>query len=35
MEQTFALSAGEGETGHVLTCQSRRTSPAVTVDYDD
>ncbi|MEU6138568.1 fatty acid desaturase [Nocardioides sp. NPDC047086] len=35
MEQNFALSPAEVETGHVLTCQSRPTTPTVTVDYDD
>ncbi|MET8523692.1 fatty acid desaturase [Nocardioides sp. NPDC004968] len=35
MEQNFALSSAEVETGHVLTCQSRPTTPMVAVDYDD
>jgi ferredoxin len=35
MEQNFALSPADVETGHVLTCQSHPTSPSVTVDYDD
>lgn len=35
MEQNFALSAADVEVGRVLTCQSRPTTPQVTVDYDD
>lgn len=34
MEQNFALSSDEVESGHVLTCQSHPTSPSVTVDYE-
>nr|WP_255375526.1 2Fe-2S iron-sulfur cluster-binding protein [Saccharomonospora sp. CUA-673] len=34
MEQNFALSSADVEAGHVLTCQSRPTTPSVAVDYD-
>ncbi|MCR1785819.1 fatty acid desaturase [Nocardioides carbamazepini] len=34
MEQNFALSAADLQAGHVLTCQSRPTTPSVAVDYD-
>jgi ferredoxin-NADP reductase/fatty acid desaturase len=34
MEQNFALSPAAVEEGYVLTCQSRPTTPSVTVDYD-
>ncbi|UXA21041.1 fatty acid desaturase [Mycobacterium sp. SMC-4] len=34
MDQNFALDAAEVEAGYILTCQSRPTTTAVTVDYD-
>lgn len=34
MAENFALEPDEIERGYVLTCQSRPTSPAVTIDYD-
>lgn len=34
MEQNFALNSAEVQAGFVLTCQSRPTTPTVTVDYD-
>ncbi|MCQ1952457.1 1,2-phenylacetyl-CoA epoxidase subunit PaaE [Arthrobacter sp. zg-Y238] len=34
MEENYALEPEELERGYVLTCQSRPTSPEVTVDYD-
>ncbi|WP_107704604.1 fatty acid desaturase [Nocardioides allogilvus] len=34
MEQNFALSPAVVEEGYVLTCQSRPTTPSVSVDYD-
>lgn len=34
MEENYALEPDEIEKGYVLTCQTRPTSPAVTVDYD-
>lgn len=34
MEQNYALDADELAAGYVLTCQSRPTSPVVTLDYD-
>lgn len=34
MEQNFALSQADIGAGYVLTCQSRPTTPSVTVDYD-
>ncbi|OMH29326.1 phenylacetic acid degradation protein [Tersicoccus phoenicis] len=34
MDENYALEADEVERGYVLTCQSRPTSDAVTVDYD-
>ena len=34
MEENYALEPDELEKGYVLTCQSRPTSPDVTVDYD-
>ena len=34
MEQNFALEADEVESGYVLTCQSRPTSPKVSLDFD-
>ena len=34
MEENYALEPEELERGYILTCQSRPTSGAVTVDYD-
>lgn len=34
MEQNFALPAAEVEAGVVLTCQSRPSTPSISVDYD-
>ena len=34
MEENYALEPDELANGYVLTCQSRPTSPEVTVDYD-
>jgi ring-1,2-phenylacetyl-CoA epoxidase subunit PaaE len=34
MEENYALEPDELAKGYVLTCQSRPTSPEVTVDYD-
>ncbi|MGP9501470.1 1,2-phenylacetyl-CoA epoxidase subunit PaaE [Specibacter sp. AOP5-B1-6] len=34
MEENYALEPEELERGYVLTCQSRPTTPAVSVDYD-
>ncbi|NVM93443.1 1,2-phenylacetyl-CoA epoxidase subunit PaaE [Arthrobacter wenxiniae] len=34
MEENYALEPDEIENGYVLTCQSRPTTPEVTVDYD-
>ncbi|WP_328810526.1 fatty acid desaturase [Rhodococcus sp. NBC_00294] len=34
MEQNYALTDDEVDAGWVLTCQSRPSSPAVTIDYD-
>jgi fatty acid desaturase len=34
MGQNFALGRAELDAGYVLTCQSRPTSPTVSVDYD-
>ena len=34
MEENYALEPDELAAGYVLTCQSRPTSPAVSVDYD-
>jgi len=34
MEQNFALPRSDVNADYVLTCQSRPTSPTVTVDYD-
>ncbi|WP_026552123.1 1,2-phenylacetyl-CoA epoxidase subunit PaaE [Arthrobacter sp. H20] len=34
MEENYALEPDEIEKGYVLTCQSRPTSEAVSVDYD-
>ena len=34
MEENYALESDEVEKGYILTCQSRPTSPGVTVDYD-
>lgn len=34
MEENYALEPEEIEAGYVLSCQSRPTSPEVTVDYD-
>ena len=34
MEENYALEPDEIEKGYILTCQSRPTSPEVTVDYD-
>ena len=34
MDENYALEPDELEMGYVLTCQSRPTSPDVTVDYD-
>jgi ring-1,2-phenylacetyl-CoA epoxidase subunit PaaE len=34
MDQNFALSRADLDAGYVLTCQSRPTSPTVTIDYD-
>ncbi|ALE07174.1 phenylacetic acid degradation protein [Arthrobacter sp. ERGS1:01] len=34
MEENYALEPDEVDAGYVLTCQSRPTTDAVTVDYD-
>ncbi|WP_439030999.1 fatty acid desaturase [Gordonia terrae] len=34
MEQNFALSDAQMKAGYVLTCQSRPTTPSVTVEYE-
>lgn len=34
MEENYALEPDEVANGYVLTCQSRPTTPEVTVDYD-
>ncbi|MCQ9165079.1 MULTISPECIES: 1,2-phenylacetyl-CoA epoxidase subunit PaaE [unclassified Arthrobacter] len=34
MDENYALEPDEIENGYVLTCQSRPTTPEVTVDYD-
>lgn len=34
MEENYALEPEEVDAGYVLTCQSRPTTPEVTVDYD-
>ena len=34
MDENYALEPDEVEKGYVLTCQSRPTTEAVTVDYD-
>lgn len=34
MEENYALEPDEVDNGYVLTCQSRPTTPEVTVDYD-
>jgi hypothetical protein len=32
--RNFALDSSDLDAGYVLTCQSRPTSPALSVDYD-
>jgi ring-1,2-phenylacetyl-CoA epoxidase subunit PaaE len=34
MVRNYSLEAWEMEQGYVLACQSRPTSPSVTLDFD-